>query len=78
MASSDIHARMPVILATFKAQADKARGSDIVLHECGGLDADGGGFTVPTFRMYDVRGNWFAEGVGVEPEDPQVIGAVAS
>jgi tricorn protease len=29
---------------------------------------DGGGFTVPTFRMYDVRGNWFAEGVGVEPD----------
>ena len=29
---------------------------------------DGGGFTVPTFRMYDVRGQWFAEGVGVEPD----------
>jgi tricorn protease len=29
---------------------------------------DGGGFTVPTFRMYDVRGKWFAEGVGVEPD----------
>ncbi len=23
---------------------------------------DGGGLTVPTFRMYDVRGQWFAEG----------------
>jgi tricorn protease len=29
---------------------------------------DGGAFTVPTFRMYDVRGQWFAEGVGVEPD----------
>jgi tricorn protease len=29
---------------------------------------DGGGFTVPTFRMYDVRGRWFAEGVGVDPD----------
>ncbi len=29
---------------------------------------DGGGFTVPTFRMYDVRGQWFAEGHGVEPD----------
>ena len=29
---------------------------------------DGGGFTVPSFRMYDVRGNWFAEGHGVEPD----------
>jgi len=29
---------------------------------------DGGGFTVPTFRMYDVRGQWFAEGHGVDPD----------
>ncbi len=29
---------------------------------------DGGGVTVPTFRMYDVRGQWFAEGHGVEPD----------
>ncbi|MEW5982271.1 MAG: PDZ domain-containing protein [Acidobacteriota bacterium] len=29
---------------------------------------DGGGLTVPTFRMYDVRGKWFAEGHGVEPD----------
>ena len=29
---------------------------------------DGGGFTVPTFRMYDARGTWFPEGVGVEPD----------
>ena len=29
---------------------------------------DGGGFTVPTFRMYDARGTWFREGVGVEPD----------
>ena len=32
--------------------------------------ADGGGVTVPTFRMYDVRGQWFAEGHGVEPDIP--------
>jgi len=29
---------------------------------------DGGTVTVPTFRMYDVRGRWFAEGHGVEPD----------
>jgi tricorn protease len=29
---------------------------------------DGGSVTVPTFRMYDVRGSWFAEGHGVEPD----------
>jgi tricorn protease len=29
---------------------------------------DGGNVTVPTFRMYDVRGQWFAEGHGVEPD----------
>lgn len=29
---------------------------------------DGGNLTVPTFRMYDVRGKWFAEGHGVEPD----------
>jgi tricorn protease len=29
---------------------------------------DGGGVTVPTFRMYDVEGTWFAEGHGVEPD----------
>jgi tricorn protease len=29
---------------------------------------DGGALTVPTFRMYDVHGNWFAEGHGVEPD----------
>jgi tricorn protease len=29
---------------------------------------DGGGVTVPTFRMYDPEGRWFAEGVGVEPD----------
>lgn len=29
---------------------------------------DGGGFTVPTFRMFDVRGQWFAEGRGVDPD----------
>jgi tricorn protease len=40
--------------------------------------ADGGGVTVPTFRMFDPKGQWFAEGHGVEPdiqvdEDPQQI-----
>jgi tricorn protease len=39
---------------------------------------DGGGVTVPTFRMYDVRGRWFAEGHGVDPdiaveEDPSQL-----
>jgi tricorn protease len=31
---------------------------------------DGGAVTVPTFRMYDVRGKWFAEGHGVDPDIP--------
>jgi tricorn protease len=39
---------------------------------------DGGTITVPTFRMYDPKGTWFAEGHGVEPdiavpEDPASI-----
>ena len=29
---------------------------------------DGGGVTVPTFRMYDPDGNWFREGYGVDPD----------
>jgi len=29
---------------------------------------DGGGVTVPTFRMYDPKGTWFAEGHGVDPD----------
>jgi tricorn protease len=29
---------------------------------------DGGNVTVPTFRMYDTKGQWFAEGHGVEPD----------
>jgi tricorn protease len=29
---------------------------------------DGGSVTVPTFRMFDVNGKWFAEGHGVEPD----------
>jgi tricorn protease len=29
---------------------------------------DGGGVTVPTFRMYDPEGQWFAEGHGVDPD----------
>jgi tricorn protease len=32
--------------------------------------ADGGGITVPTFRMYDPKGQWFAEGHGVDPDIP--------
>jgi tricorn protease len=31
---------------------------------------DGGGVTVPTFRMYDPKGVWFAEGHGVDPDIP--------
>jgi tricorn protease len=31
---------------------------------------DGGGITVPTFRMYDPKGAWFAEGHGVDPDIP--------
>ena len=39
---------------------------------------DGGNVTVPTFRMYDPKGTWFAEGHGVEPdivvgEDPTAL-----
>ena len=34
---------------------------------------DGGGVTVPTFRMYTPDGDWFAEGYGVEP-DIEVVG----
>ena len=30
--------------------------------------ADGGGVTVPTFRMFDPKGQWFAEGHGVDPD----------
>lgn len=29
---------------------------------------DGGTITSPTFRMFDVRGHWFAEGHGVDPD----------
>ena len=29
---------------------------------------DGGNVTVPTFRMYDPKGTWFAEGHGVDPD----------
>jgi tricorn protease len=29
---------------------------------------DGGGVTVPTFRMFDPKGKWFAEGHGVDPD----------
>jgi tricorn protease len=31
---------------------------------------DGGGVTVPTFRMFDPKGQWFAEGHGVDPDIP--------
>ena len=33
---------------------------------------DGGGVTVPTFRMYNPDGTWFKEGHGVDP-DIQVL-----
>jgi tricorn protease len=29
---------------------------------------DGGNVTVPTFRMYSVKGEWFPEGHGVDPD----------
>jgi tricorn protease len=29
---------------------------------------DGGSITVPTFRMFNPKGEWFAEGHGVEPD----------
>ena len=29
---------------------------------------DGGTVTVPTFRMYDLKGQWFPEGHGVDPD----------
>jgi tricorn protease len=32
------------------------------------LLVDGGNVTVPTFRMYDPKGTWFAEGHGVDPD----------
>jgi tricorn protease len=31
---------------------------------------DGGNITVPTFRMFDPSGKWFAEGHGVDPDIP--------
>jgi tricorn protease len=39
---------------------------------------DGGNITVPTFRMFDPSGKWFAEGHGVDPdivvnEDPSAL-----
>jgi tricorn protease len=39
---------------------------------------DGGSISVPTFRMYDPKGNWFREGHGVDPdieviEDPSAL-----
>lgn len=51
---------------------------------------DGGGVTVPTFRMYNPDGTWFREGYGVDPDmevredhealakgkDPQIMKAV--
>jgi tricorn protease len=40
---------------------------------------DGGGITVPTFRMYNPDGTWFKEGHGVEPdiEVREYLGAMA-
>ena len=51
---------------------------------------DGGNVSVPTFRMYDPKGTWFAEGHGVDPDieviddpsqlakgtDPQLLRAI--
>ncbi|HWC54815.1 MAG TPA: PDZ domain-containing protein [Chitinophagaceae bacterium] len=40
---------------------------------------DGGGVTVPTFRMYNPNGTWFAEGHGVDPDIavPEDLSAMA-
>lgn len=40
---------------------------------------DGGGITVPTFRMYNPDGTWFKEGYGVDPDIavPEDLGAMA-
>lgn len=40
---------------------------------------DGGGITVPTFRMYNIDGTWFKEGHGVDPDIdvPEDLGAMA-
>jgi tricorn protease len=40
---------------------------------------DGGGVTVPTFRMYNPDGTWFREGHGVDPDIavPEDLGAMA-
>ena len=40
---------------------------------------DGGGITVPTFRMYNPDGTWFKEGHGVEPDIavPEDLSAMA-
>ena len=40
---------------------------------------DGGGITVPTFRMYNIDGTWFREGHGVDPdiEVPEDLTAMA-
>ncbi len=40
---------------------------------------DGGGITVPTFRMYNADGTWFKEGHGVDPdiEVPEDLTAMA-
>lgn len=40
---------------------------------------DGGGVTVPTFRMYNPDGSWFKEGHGVEPDIavPEDLSAMA-
>ncbi len=40
---------------------------------------DNGGVTVPTFRMYDLDGKWFEEGIGVYPdyEVPEDVSALS-
>jgi len=42
-------------------------GGLIGMSGCPGL-IDGGGVTVPTFRMYNMDGTWFKEGHGVDPD----------
>ena len=63
--------RVPVLLPRRRVSArSSARGRGAVSSASAARPtlADGGAVTVPTFRMYDPKGQWFAEGHGVEPD----------
>ena len=65
--------RVPILFPRGEARAklvgSRTWGGLIGISGSPGL-VDGGGVTVPTFRMLDPTGNWFAEGHGVEPDIP--------